>query len=171
MTGMTLRFEDVSTISQTCLCANVQRAARAVGRRFDDAFRPLDLTNWQFTLMVALYRSTAPTITVVAHDLATDRTTITANLKPLERRRLVAVSPDAVDRRARRVALTASGVALLQEAYGIWIQAQNTIVSDLALGDLNGLLASLRVIAAVKSEDRVSVDGHDADTALAAQSR
>ena len=171
MTDVTLRFEDVGTISQTCLCANVQRAARAVGRRFDDAFRPLDLTNWQFTLMVALYRPTAPTITVVAHDLATDRTTITANLKPLERRGLVAVSPDAVDRRARRVALTASGVALLQEAYGTWIQAQNTIVSDVALEDMKGLLASLRAIAAVKSEDRASVDGHDADTALTAQSR
>ncbi len=163
MIGTNLRFEDVGTISQTCLCANVQRAARAIGRRFDDAFRPLDLTNWQFTLMVALHRPQAPTISLVAHDLATDRTTITANLKPLERRGLVTVRPDGEDRRARRVALTASGLALLQEAYVVWLRAQRTIVADLALKDMDGILASLRAIAAVPPEHRAPVDGRDAD--------
>ena len=169
MTGMTIRFEDVGTIAQTCLCANIQRAARAIGRRFDDAFRPLDLTNWQFTLMVALYRSQPPTITLVANDLATDRTTITANLKPLERRGLVRVSPDKDDRRARRVALTASGLALLQQAYAVWIRAQDAIVADLALEDMDGVLASLRAIAAVKPEGGAPGDGPDTD--LMAQSR
>ena len=158
MIGTNLRFEDVGTISQTCLCANVQRAARAIGRRFDDAFRPLDLTNWQFTLMVALHRPQAPTIS-----LATDRTTITANLKPLERRGLVTVRPDGEDRRARRVALTASGLALLQEAYVVWLRAQRTTVADLALKDMDGILASLRAIAAVPPEHRAPVDGRDAD--------
>ena len=137
----------------------------------DEAFRPLDLTNWQFTLMVALYRPQAPTITLVAHDLATDRTTITANLKPLERRGLVAVSPDEDDRRARRVALTASGLALLQEAYVVWIRAQNTIVTDLALDDMNGVLASLRAITAVKLDDRAPRDGLDGNISLKAWSK
>jgi DNA-binding MarR family transcriptional regulator len=165
MTGMTLRFEDAGRISQTCLCANVQRAARAVGRRFDDAFRPLDLTNWQFTLMLALYRHEAPTITGVAQHLVSDRTTVTANLKPLERRGLVEVRPDEDDRRARRVVLTASGLALLQEAYGAWSRAQNTIVADLALDDMSVLLAGLRQIAALEPEDRVPDDRPDAGLA------
>ena len=169
MAGVTLRFEDVATISQTCLCANVQRAARAVGRRFDDAFRPLDLTNWQFTLMVALHRPQAPTITLVAHDLATDRTTITANLKPLERRSLVTVSPDDDDRRVRRVALTASGLALLQKAYVVWTETQRSIVAALALDDMTGVLANLRKIAAVTPGSHPAGDGPGAEAALTPQ--
>ena len=32
-------------VRDACLCLHVQRAARALARRFDEAFRPLDLTN------------------------------------------------------------------------------------------------------------------------------
>jgi DNA-binding MarR family transcriptional regulator len=49
-----------------------------------------------------------------------DRTTLTANLKPLERRGLVRITVDQDDRRSRRLALTADGRALLAEATPIW---------------------------------------------------
>ena len=49
-----------------------------------------------------------------------DRTTLTANLKPLERRGLVRIKADEADRRGRRLALTAEGRALLAEATPLW---------------------------------------------------
>ena len=107
-------------VRDTCLCLHLQRAARAVGRRFDDAFRPLDLTNGQFSLLMSLNRADPATIGQVARLLAMDRTTLTAALKPLERRRLVRVTVDAVDRRNRRLALTEDGRALLAAALPIW---------------------------------------------------
>ena len=55
--------------------------------------RPLDLTNGQFSLMMSLNRPKPPKIGDVSALLAMDRTTLTANLKPLERRGLVAVRP------------------------------------------------------------------------------
>src|ERR1700751_1066668 len=84
-----------------CLCLHVQRAARALARHFDQAFRELDLSNGQFSLMMARNRPKPPTMSRVAPLLAMDRTTLTAALKPLERRGLVEVVPDPDDRRSR----------------------------------------------------------------------
>src|SRR5882757_3470670 len=84
-----------------CLCLNLRRAARVVARRFDEAFRSLDLTNGQFSLMMSLRRPKPATMSDVAALLAMDRTTLTANLKPLERRGLVKVTVDETDKRSR----------------------------------------------------------------------
>src|SRR5260370_37956113 len=113
-------FEFTLHVRDTCLCLHVQRAARALARRFDDVLRPLDLTNGQFSLLMSLNRPEPPKIGGVAAWLAMDRTTLTANLKPLERRGLIKVTVDAADRRGRRLVLTASGRALLAEASPIW---------------------------------------------------
>jgi len=98
----------------------VQRAARALGRRFDDALRPFDLTNGQFSLLMSLNRPEPPPMGPVAALLAMDRTTLTAALKPLERRGLVKVSPDLADRRSRILQLTNKGLKLLARALPVW---------------------------------------------------
>src|SRR5215468_84526 len=107
-------------VRDNCLCLHVQRAARGLARRFDDVFRPLGLTQGQFSLLMSLNRPEPPTIGSVAELLAMDRTTLTANLKPLERRGLVTVTVDESDRRGRRLALTPRGRALLADAVPIW---------------------------------------------------
>lgn len=107
-------------VRDRCLCLAAQRAARALARRFDAAFAPLDLTNGQFSLMMSLNRPEPPLMGQVAELLAMDRTTLTAALKPLERRGLVRIAADKDDRRGRRLSLTAKGKALLVRAYPIW---------------------------------------------------
>src|SRR5215472_18804335 len=99
-------FETTLMVRDRCLCLHVQRAARALARRFDDALRPIGLTNGQFSLLVSLNRPEPPGMTAVARLLVMDRTTLTAALKPLRRRGLVKVTPDAADRRGRLMALT-----------------------------------------------------------------
>src|SRR3984957_9122323 len=94
--------ETTLLVRDCCLCLHVQRAARALARRFDEALRPLGLTNGQFSLLMSLNRPEPPAMAAVASLLAMDRTTLTAALKPLERRGLVKVNPDPVDRRGRR---------------------------------------------------------------------
>src|SRR6476646_9185446 len=107
-------------VRDNCLCLHVQRAARGLARRFDDVFRPLGLTHGQFSLLMSLNRPEPPTIGRVAAVLAMDRTTLTANLKPLERRNLVQIHIDATDRRSRRLALTPAGLTLLAAALPVW---------------------------------------------------
>ncbi|MDT9600609.1 MarR family winged helix-turn-helix transcriptional regulator [Sphingosinicella rhizophila] len=103
-----------------CLCLAAQRAARALSRRFDEAFRPFGITSGQFSLLNALNRLEPPPLGAVARLLAMDRTTLTANLKPLERRGLVAPVADPRDRRVRRLALTPTGREVLAEALPVW---------------------------------------------------
>src|ERR671933_1160675 len=91
-------FETTLLVRDTCLCLHTQRAARALARRFDQALRPLGLTNGQFSLLMSLNRPEPPTIGAIAALLAMDRTTLTANLKPLTRRGLVEVRIDDADR-------------------------------------------------------------------------
>jgi DNA-binding MarR family transcriptional regulator len=106
-----------------CLCLHVQRAARALARRFDDVLRPIGVTQGQFSLLVSLNRAEPPTIGAGANLLALDRTTLTANLKPLERRGLVKVVVDADDKRSRRLVLTPLGRELLAAAAPVWKRA------------------------------------------------
>src|SRR5271167_2172832 len=113
-------FETTLLVRDSCLCLHVQRAARALARRFDDAFRPLGLTNGQFSLMMSLNRPEPPSMASVASLLAMDRTTLTAALKPLARRGLVKVITDPSDRRGRRINLTPQGRTLLATAVPIW---------------------------------------------------
>jgi len=107
-------------VRDRCLCLHLQRAARAIGRRFDEALKPAGITNGQYSLLVSLNRPKPPRMGEVARLLAMDRTTLTAALKPLERRGLLTVTPDPEDKRSRRLALTEAGREVLTRAVPIW---------------------------------------------------
>ncbi|MBM6593489.1 MarR family winged helix-turn-helix transcriptional regulator [Microvirga pudoricolor] len=143
----TVPYDITLLVRDTCLCLHVQRAARALGRRFDEALRPLGLTNGQFSLLMSLNRPEPPSMGSVAGLLAMDRTTLTAALKPLERRGLVSVAPDPGDKRARRLALTPDGRALLARAVPVWKHAHGLVETGLPGGDIERLLADLHALS------------------------
>ncbi len=103
-------------VRDTCLCLHAQRAARALARRFDDELKPHGLTNGQFSLLMSLNRPEPPSMGPVAEVLAMDQTTLTAALKPLERRGLVERRANPNDRRSRLLALTEEGRRTLAAA-------------------------------------------------------
>ena len=140
-------FETTILVRDTCLCLHVQRAARALARRFDEALRPLGLTNGQFSLLMSLNRPHPPAIGSVASLLAMDRTTLTAALKPLERRELLTIAPDPKDKRSRLLSLTADGKALLAEAVPIWKEEHAVVDTLLGPGGAERLRHDLRGIA------------------------
>jgi DNA-binding MarR family transcriptional regulator len=137
-------FETTIHVRDTCLCLAVQRAARALARRFDEALRPYDLTNGQFSLMMSLNRPAPPNLSSVASLLAMDRTTLTAALKPLERRGLVTVVVDPVDKRSRLMALTPDGMHLLSEVVPIWKSSHGKLEELLTAGEHDRLLHGLK---------------------------
>ncbi|MDO8876605.1 MAG: MarR family transcriptional regulator [Pseudolabrys sp.] len=142
-----LPFSATIEVRDACLCLHVQRAARMLARRFDEALRPFDLTSGQFSLLVSLNRPEPPTIGSVATLLAMDRTTLTANLKPLERRGLLKVGVDKDDKRSRRLIITAAGRALLQKAYPTWKAAHVEVEFLIANGSADQLRNALRSLA------------------------
>jgi DNA-binding MarR family transcriptional regulator len=134
-------------VRDSCLCLHLQRAARALARRFDDALRPLGLTNGQFSLMMSLNRPEPPGMAAVASLLAMDRTTLTAALKPLERRALVKITASPADRRARQMKLTPKGRRLLVQAVPIWESTHLAVVGLLSDRDADRLRNSLRALS------------------------
>lgn len=134
-------------VRDNCLCLHVQRAARALARRFDDALRPVGLTNGQFSLLMSLNRPSPPRIMDLAQLLAMDRTTLTANLKPLERRGLVKAVVDAKDKRSRRLELTSAGQQVLAAALPIWRRAHEEVDRLLVDADADRLRANLAALS------------------------
>lgn len=128
-------FETTILVRDTCLCLHAQRAARALARRFDDALKPVGITSGQFSLLMSLNRPQPPNLSSVATLLAMDRTTLTANLKPLQRQRLVEMMADPTDGRARLLRLTPAGRAVLTEATPIWRHRHAEIEKELSNPD------------------------------------
>jgi DNA-binding MarR family transcriptional regulator len=140
-------LETTCRVRDTCLCLHLQRAARAIARRFDAVFRPFDLTNGQFSLLMSLNRAEPANMRGVANLLAMDRTTLTAALKPLERRGLVAVAVDPDDRRGRRLALTPTGCDLLAAALPVWQREHAAIDAGFGVGGSERLRADLHTLS------------------------
>lgn len=140
-------FETTLHVRDHCLCLAAQRTARALARRFDEALRPVGLTSGQFSLLMSLNRPKPAAMGSVATLLAMDRTTLTANLKPLERRGLVATAVDPADRRARLLTLTEAGRATLSNAVPIWRREHEGVDRMLVDTDAGMLRAGLAALA------------------------
>ena len=140
-------YKTTILVRDSCLCLHVQRAARALARRFDDALRPLGLTNGQFSLLMSLNRPEAPAIGAVASLLAMDRTTLTAALKPLERRGLIKITTDHDDHRARLLRLTTQGKKLLTRAVPVWTSTHTAVEAGLGAGEPDRLRKNLRALS------------------------
>ena len=147
MSSDKLPFSLTLEVRDSCLCLHLQRAARAVGRRFDQALRPFGLTNGQFSLLMSLNRPAPPTLGSVAALLAMDRTTLTANLKPLQRRGLVSVSADPADGRRQLLRLTEAGRAALADAVPVWRDTHAAIEALAGGAGVEALRAELRALS------------------------
>jgi DNA-binding MarR family transcriptional regulator len=148
MKGMsTVPFDTTLRVRDCCLCLHVQRAARALARRFDVALKPVGLTNQQFSMMMALNRPKPAGMGAVAGLLGMDRTTLTAALKTLERRGLVRLAADAEDRRGKVIALTAEGMEVLARGVPIWERVHAELEAMLGEGEGDRLRRGLGTVS------------------------
>ena len=111
-------------MAEGCFANRLRTASRAISRRYDAALKPLDLKISQLSVLTAV-KIGAGTLTIVemAERLGMDRSTLSRNLDPLERRGLLVLGPEE-RHRARRVTLTPEGNALIAAAYPLWKRAQ-----------------------------------------------
>lgn len=134
-------------VRDRCLCLHLQRAARSIARRFDEALRPLNLTSGQYSLLMSVNRPEPPLVGEVALTLGMDRTTLTANLKPLDRRGLLAIIRDPKDKRRRCLQLTRAGRELLSRAVPVWRATHDEIERRLPDGGGTRLRAELLALS------------------------
>ena len=107
-----------------CNCLAMRKAARHVSQLYDRCLAPAGLRVTQFSILARLHRLGPRTVGELAADLVLDRTTLTRNLRPLERDGLVAAVADPGDRRRRALSLTEAGAGRLRAAWALWAEAQ-----------------------------------------------
>lgn len=137
--GTGVPFSTTLQVKDHCLCLHLQRAARALARRFDAALKPTGLTNGQFSMLISLNRPDLPeipraTIGNVAELLGMDRTTVSAAARVLAERGLLKVEAQPSDRRNKVLRLTAKGMRVLTEAVPIWTRENSQIEQELGAG-------------------------------------
>ena len=131
-----------------CYCTVLRKAVRRVSVLYDAQLRSTGLKTTQYALLGELgrHRSTPPTMNELAEYLVMDRSTLGHNLRPLLRKGLVALKPDAIDGRTRRVTLTAKGAAKYANAEKSWRKAQReyeTVIGKTAAVALRNALQKL----------------------------
>ena len=142
---------DPKTINARCSCFNLRRATRAVTQFFDHQLEPAGIRATQFTLLVSMASVSARTLTEMASTLVMDRTTLTRNLKPLEKLGFIQTT-EPRDKRSKAYALTEKGKETLEKGIPLWNQAQTRIQSDLGDERFGRILQDLDAITKVISE-------------------
>ena len=132
-----------------CACFNLRKTARTMTQFYNAMLQPSGLLATQFTLLAILARDNPTPISALADALGMDRTTLSRNLKPLQRDGLVQVAPDDTDHRIQLVTLTTDGRAALVAAMPLWQQAQQQIVAQFGAARFPTLLADLSSMVAL----------------------
>jgi DNA-binding MarR family transcriptional regulator len=136
-----------------CACFNVRKVARLLAQVYDRALEPAGLKNTQFTLLAVASRSGPISITELSRELDLERTTLTRNLRIMERDGLVAVGPGN-DARSKTVTVTREGKSRLQKATPLWRATQARVLKRFGQnrwsalrGELEEMLRSARAAA------------------------
>jgi len=130
-----------------CVCATARMAARALTRVYDRALEPAGIRTSQFSILARLLEEGPLSVTHLAGRLAMDRTTLTRDLRPLERRGLVSVSVGS-DRRVRMAALTPAGNRLVDDVRPVWKEVQRHVRTELGPDRVARLMDELRAAIA-----------------------
>ncbi len=130
-------------IGITCVCFNMRKAARLVTKHYDKVLEPTGLRITQFQILATIARHENLSITRLAALLVMDRTTLTRNLKPLEKGEWIAYAVSDDDRRTRSVYVTDAGHDVLNRAIPLWEEAQERLLDRIGDKNSRGLLANL----------------------------
>ena len=137
--------------SPLCLCDTLRMTARAVTQVYDDTLQPVGLRVTQFSLLARAASMGPVESWRLSEALGLDKTTFSRNLRPLERRRLIAIEAGE-DRRTRLVRVTPAGEKLLKEATASWRSVQASFKKRLHDGEFDRTLRQLlRVRAAARA--------------------
>lgn len=138
---MTNHRAAAAEMANECLCFRARRVSRALTRLYDEALRPLGIQATQLTVLNVIAMMSSPraakggqpggSIGGVAEVLGMDSTTLSRNVRPLEKEGLVRITRSEADRRVRLLRLTSDGELLVAEALPRWKEAHGRVVNAL----------------------------------------
>ena len=137
MSGSPLRLSPAE-----CTCFRIRSAARRVTQIYSQHLAPTGLKISQFSLLGFVCAEGPVSIGRLSELLATDRTTLTRNLKPLLDNGVIERAASG-DKRRHELAATAAGRALFKRALPLWSAAEQevrTAMGTKLTSDLHGAL-------------------------------
>lgn len=132
-----------------CNNAALRRAARKLGKFYDDVVEPSGLKATQQGLLYQIHIGDEPAMGAIATSLIMDLSALGHTLKPLIRDGYVETFADPEDRRVKRVRLTPQGLAKLEAAMKLWQIAQQRFEDVVGRDRAEKLRAALDDIAAL----------------------
>lgn len=136
-------------------CFALRKVTRAVTQFYDRHLEPADIRSTQFNLLLTLTASAGKTLTEMAGGLVMDRTTLTRNLKPLEKDGLITTTKLS-DRRTKGYILTEKGRLAIERGVPLWQKAQQQVTSQLGDDRYKRLLEELRVVRSFANTPKVA---------------
>jgi DNA-binding MarR family transcriptional regulator len=148
--------ELLRTIALDCLCQKARKAARALTRLYDQHFAGGGIEPTQFNLLVAIALTEPVPLVRLAKHLGLDRTTLTRNVRLLQRDGLVKTAAGE-DARQRRLSLTEKGARALRENTPRWRRAQKAAAAALGqakFSQLSDVLSHLGQLDSLEGDSR-----------------
>lgn len=116
--------EELRALATGCVGLNLRQAARRATLLYDEALRESGLSLAQIGLMALVATSTDDRMAALAARAGLDPSTLSRNLRALERDGLIEIASVEKDLRRRAVWLTEEGLRRLQSALPAWRGAQ-----------------------------------------------
>jgi MarR family transcriptional regulator, organic hydroperoxide resistance regulator len=137
----------VETSRYPCLCAVTRKAGRILTKQYDKYLKPSGLKTTQFSMLVNIARNPAITVSELAELLAMDQTTVSRNLRLLEKIGYIHLEPGVADQRIKRIQIADMGMSKMNEARPLWQKAQLDMERVLGRASIEGLLSSFKKMA------------------------
>jgi DNA-binding MarR family transcriptional regulator len=145
--GKTLRTE-ARRLVEECAGWNSRLAARRIGQFLDREMAETGLSAAQAGLMAQIAALTDDTLGALAERAGLDQSTLSRNLRTLERRRLIEIAVVESDLRRRAVWLTETGVRRLEAAIPVWRRAHARLARRMEAGLARALAEASAGLAA-----------------------
>jgi len=127
-----------------CACATARQVARVLTQLYDSRLRGSDLEAPQFALMMTLEQEPCSQVDL-GRRYALDKTTVSRNLKLLERKGWIE-SAVTSDKRKREFILTTAGRQRLAAAKPQWKKAQNQLRAGMAAGQWDSMFRVFKTV-------------------------
>ena len=155
MAGTTepIDFETIARLGRSCPLGHLRMATRMMEQVYDKILRPSGLRGSQLPLLAVTALMGPATMSNLAERLVMDRTTLTRNLKPLEKRGLIKIATGE-DRRTREVSLAPEGEQVMTEVMPLWESSQKLVIEELGNRWHRELMVNLSEVESFGHADR-----------------
>lgn len=130
---------DAQHVTEHCIGVNIRAAARRITQFMDAQLRATGLSFAQFGLMAQIAVAHDDTIGGLAAALGLDQSTLSRNLRVLERDGMVEIVTAEQDLRRRAVWLTERGARRLDKAMPVWRSAHAALSEQIDPADVLAL--------------------------------